>query len=83
MRANLSAIRLTHRQKMENAMQHPDTLVLARGLRHRALSIAVASTLAVGMMPALALAEGADLSATAAEAAADTTPPPSLKTGSR
>ena len=64
-------------------MQHPDTLVLGRGLRHRALSIAVASTLAVGMMPALALAEGTDLSTTAAEAAAGTTPPPSLKTGSR
>lgn len=83
MRAALFAIQLTHRQKMGNAMQHPDTLVLGRSLRRRALSIAVASTLAVGMMPALALAEGTDLSTTAAEAAADTTPPPSLKTGSR
>lgn len=81
MRAALFAIRLTHRQKMGNAMQHPDTLVLGRGLRHRALSIAVASTLAVGMMPALALAEGTDLFATAAEAAADTTPPPFAENG--
>ena len=81
MRAALFAIQLTHRQKMGNAMQHPDTLVLGRSLRRRALSIAVASTLAVGMMPALALAEGTDLSTTAAEAAADTTPPPFAENG--
>ncbi len=58
-------------------MQRSTTPVLGKGLCSGALSLIVASTLATGMTPAIALADETTPLATA-EAASETAPPPLL-----
>lgn len=58
-------------------MQRSTTPVLGKGLCSGALSLVVASTLATGMTPVIALAD--ETTPLAAEAALEAAPPPSLK----